>query len=73
MYENKNGYVDHQDRQTIHMHNFHIYGIYSENFSRLILAYVSLVIGHHFIGPNGTTRPRWNSNIIYCKNEAVIL
>ena len=70
MYENKNGYVDHQDRQTIHMHNFHMYGIYSENFSRLILAYVSLVIGHHFIGHHFIGP---NSSIINCKNEAVIL
>ena len=40
MYENVDGYLKDKDRQTIYMHQFFMYGNYSDQYNRLTLAYL---------------------------------
>ena len=40
MYENVDGYLKDKDRQTICMHQFFMYGNYSDQYNRLTLAYL---------------------------------
>ena len=40
MYENVDGYLKDKDRQTIYMHQFFMYGNYSDQYTRLNLAYL---------------------------------
>ena len=40
MYENVDGYLKDKDRQTIYMHQFFMYGNYSDQYNRFTLAYL---------------------------------
>ena len=40
MYENVHGYLKNKDRQTIYMHQFFVYGNYSDQYNRFSLAYL---------------------------------
>ena len=40
MYENVDGYLKDKDRQTIYMHQFFMYGNYSDQYKRFTLAYL---------------------------------
>ena len=40
MYQNVDGYLKNKDRQTIYMHQFFMYGSYSDQYNRFTLAYL---------------------------------
>ena len=40
MFENVDGYLKDKDRQTIYMHQFFMYGNYSDQYNRFTLAYL---------------------------------
>ena len=66
MYGNVDGYLKNKDRQTIYLHQFFMYGNYSDQYNRLTLAYL-LVIEAVLV-----RRHMWlclDQNTYYCQIE----